>query len=89
MNKGEIWADAEWKRKLISAMVETCALAKARPAEGDAAQIRAIFDGLPAGVRSSMQKDLASRQRLERDAIGGPMAQVGNVTASTSPLRRP
>src|SRR5213594_2419084 len=82
MNKGEIYADAEWKHKLISAMAETCAVAKASGAEVDAAQvqaihIQAIYDGLPSGIRSSMQKDLASRRQLELDAIGGPIARGG------------
>jgi 2-dehydropantoate 2-reductase len=77
MNKGEIYADAEWKRKLISAMAEACAVAKASRAEVDAAQIQAIYDGLPSGMRSSMQKDLASRRQLELDAIGGPIVRGG------------
>ena len=77
MNKGEIYADAEWKRKLISAMAEACAVAKASRAEVDAAQIQAIYDGLPSGIRSSMQKDLASRRQLELDAIGGPIVRGG------------
>ena len=77
MNKGEIYADAEWKRKLMSAMAEACAVAKASGAEVDAAQVQAIFDGLPSGIRSSMQKDLASRRQLELDAIGGPIVRGG------------
>ena len=82
MNKGEIYADAEWKRKLMSAMAEACAVAKASGAEVDAAQIQAIhiqaiYDGLPSGIRSSMQKDLASRRQLELDAIGGPIVRGG------------
>ena len=77
MNKGEIYVDAEWKRKLMSAMAEACAVAKASGAEVDAAQVQAIFDGLPSGIRSSMQKDLASSRRLELDAIGGPIARGG------------
>src|SRR5438477_7935028 len=76
-NKGEIYVDAEWKRKLISAMAEAGAVAKASGAEVDAAQVQAIFDGLPSGIRSSMQKDLASSRRLELDAIGGPIARGG------------
>jgi 2-dehydropantoate 2-reductase len=75
MNKGEIYADAQWKRKLMSAMAETCAVAKASGAVVDAAQIQAIYDGLPSGIRSSMQKDLASRRQLELDAIGGPIVR--------------
>src|SRR5947199_3365980 len=77
MNKGEIYADAEWKRKLMSAMAEACAVAKASGAEVDAAQVQAIFDGLPSGIRSAMQKDLASRRQLELDAIGGPIVRGG------------
>jgi 2-dehydropantoate 2-reductase len=77
MDKGEIYADAEWKRKLISAMAEACAVAKASRAEVDAAQIQAIFDGLPSGIRSSMQKDLASRRQLELDGIGGAIVRGG------------
>jgi 2-dehydropantoate 2-reductase len=77
MNKGEIYTDGEWKRKLISAMAEACAVAKASRAEVDAAQIQAIYDGLPSGIRSSMQKDLASGRQLELDAIGGPIVHDG------------
>ena len=77
MNKGEIYAEAEWKSKLSAAMAEACAVAKASGAEVDAAQIQAIYDGLPSGMRSSMQKDLASMRQLELDAIGGPIVRGG------------
>jgi 2-dehydropantoate 2-reductase len=96
MNKGEIYADAEWKRKLISAIAEACAVAKASHAEVDAAHIQAIADGLPSGIRSSMQKDLASRRQLELDAIGGPIVRggehygidVSNTAAMIAVVRR-
>src|SRR6266705_3751899 len=77
MNKGEVYADVEWKRKLISAMTEACAVAKAGGAEVESAQIQAIYDGLPSGMRSSMQKDLAGKRQLELDAIGGPIVRGG------------
>jgi len=77
MNKGEIYADAEWKRKLISAMTEACAVAKASGAEVEAVQIQKMYDGLPSGIRSSMQKDLAAGRQLELDAIGGPIVRGG------------
>jgi 2-dehydropantoate 2-reductase len=77
MNKGEIYADSEWKDKLIAAMAEACAVANASGAEVDPAQVQAIFDGLPSGIRSSMQKDLASGRQLELDAIGGPIVRGG------------
>jgi 2-dehydropantoate 2-reductase len=77
MNKGEIYAEAEWKGKLSAAMAEACAVAKASGAEVDASQIQAIYDGLPSSMRSSMQKDLASGRQLELDAIGGPIVRGG------------
>ena len=77
LNKGEVYADAEWKRKLISAMTEACAVAKASGAEVEPVQIQAIYDALPAGIRSSMQKDLAAGRPLELDAIGGPIVRGG------------
>ena len=82
MNKGEIYADAEWKHKLISSMTEACAVAKVSGAEVDAPQIQAshiqaIYDGLPSGMRSSMQKDLAAGRQLELEAIGGPIVRGG------------
>jgi 2-dehydropantoate 2-reductase len=77
MNKGEIYANAEWKSKLSTAMAEACAVAKASGAEVDAVQIQTIYDGLPSGIRSSMQKDLASGRPLELDAIGGPIVRGG------------
>jgi len=90
MNKGEIYADAEWKSKLISAIAEACAVAKASRAEVDAAQIQAIVDGLPPVIRSSMQKDVASRRQLELDAIGGPIVRGGECygidTSTTAAL---
>ena len=77
MNKGEVYADAEWKRELISAMTEACAVAKASGAEVESAQIEAIYENLPSGIRSSMQKDLAAGRPLELDAIGGPIVRGG------------
>jgi 2-dehydropantoate 2-reductase len=77
MNKGEIYAHADWKRKLISATAEACAVANTSGAQVDTAQIQAIFDGLPSGIRSSMQKDLSARRPLELDAIGGPIVRGG------------
>jgi 2-dehydropantoate 2-reductase len=61
--------------KLSSAIAETCAVANASGAEVDAAQIGALFDGMPPAMRSSMQKDLAAGRQLELDAIGGPIVR--------------
>jgi 2-dehydropantoate 2-reductase len=77
MNKGEIYADAEWKRKLISSMTEACTVANASGAEVEPAQLEKIYDGLPSSMRSSMHKDVAAGRQLELDAIGGPIVRGG------------
>jgi len=75
MTVGEILADARWKQRLTSAIAEACAVAKASGAEVDAQKIQALFDSAPAGMRSSMQKDLVAGRELELDAIGGPIVR--------------
>jgi len=77
MNKGEILAHAAWKHKLASAIAEACAVARAIGAEVDPPQPQAIFDNMPPGMRSSMQKDLAAGHQLELDAIAGPIVHGG------------
>jgi 2-dehydropantoate 2-reductase len=76
-NVGEILADAAWKEKLRSAIAEACAVAKASGAEVDAQQFLTTINGVPPGMRSSMQKDRAAGRQLELDAIGGPIVRGG------------
>jgi 2-dehydropantoate 2-reductase len=77
MNVGEILADAAWKQKLSSAIAEACAVAKASGAELEAQQFQTVFNGVPPGMRSSMQKDSVAGRQLELDAIGGPIGRGG------------
>ncbi len=77
MSVGEFSADAQWKQKLSLALAEACAVAKASGAQVDVAQIQAVFDSAPPGMRSSMQKDLVAGRKLELDAIGGPIVRGG------------
>src|SRR5271167_817632 len=77
MNAGEVFADAEWKRKLDSAIAEACAVAKASGADVDVTKLQAVFANMPPGMRSSMQKDVAAKRQLELDAIGGPIVRGG------------
>ncbi len=76
-DKGEVFADPEWKRKLDSAIAEACAVAKASGAEVDLPKLQAVFESIPPGMRSSMQKDVAARRQLELDAIGGAIVRGG------------
>jgi 2-dehydropantoate 2-reductase len=87
MNKGEIYAEAGWKGKLSSVLAEACAVAKASGADVDLSQLQTIVDGLPVGIRSSMQKDLAAGRPLELDALGGSIvrgAERYGIDASTT-----
>lgn len=77
MNVGEILASASWKEKLTSAITETCAVANASGANVEAQQFQAVIEGVPPGMRSSMQKDLVAGRQLELDAIGGPIVRGG------------
>jgi 2-dehydropantoate 2-reductase len=77
MNVGEVLANAAWKEKLTSAVAEACAVAKASGGEVDAQQLLAMINGLPPGMRSSMQKDQVAGRKLELDAIGGPIVRGG------------
>lgn len=77
MNVGDVLADAAWKEKLRSAIAAACAVARASGAEVEAQQFEAIVEGVPPGMRSSMQKDLVAGRQLELDAIGGPIVRGG------------
>src|SRR5208282_3471383 len=77
LNKGDILGSVEWKQKLSSSIAEACAVANGSGAEVDPAKLQAIFDGMPAAMRSSMQKDLVAGRQLELDAIAGPILRGG------------
>jgi 2-dehydropantoate 2-reductase len=74
---GGLFANVDWKRKLLAAIDEACAVAKASGAEVDPRQIQGIAQSMPPAMRSSMQKDLAAGRQLELDAIGGPIVRGG------------
>jgi len=78
-NKGEVFADPTWKRKLEAAVAEACAVANASGAEVDASKILAFIEAAPPAMRSSMQKDVAAGRPLELDAIGGSIVRGGEA----------
>jgi 2-dehydropantoate 2-reductase len=51
----------------------------------DAGRLREMIGGLPAAMRSSMQKDLAAGLPLEVDAIGGPVVRLGAAEGIPTP----
>ncbi|HEX8810412.1 MAG TPA: 2-dehydropantoate 2-reductase [Terracidiphilus sp.] len=76
-NKGEVFGDASWKHKLDFAIAEACAVANASGAQVDGAKLQAAFESMTAGMRSSMQKDVAAKRELELDAIGRAILRGG------------
>jgi 2-dehydropantoate 2-reductase len=76
-NKGEIFADAEWKAALFNVIGEASAVANADGAQVDHEKIEVILAGTVPTMRSSMAKDLVAGRQLELDAIGGPIVRGG------------
>jgi 2-dehydropantoate 2-reductase len=56
---------------------EVLAVGRAAGAQIDEAALRALVQGAPAEMRSSMQKDVASGRAPELDAIAGPILRGG------------
>ncbi len=77
MNKGELFADAGWKNKLITAIAEFCDVANASGAEVDPSYLLAFLNGLQITIRTSMQKDLAAGHEIELEALSGPVIRGG------------
>ncbi len=72
-NVGEIMADPEWRKQGEACVRETCAVAVAEGAKVDAEKVLAGVQGMPPGMRSSMQKDVEQGKAPELDAIAGPI----------------
>lgn len=76
-NLGEILADAEWKGKFESAILEACGVAAKEGAQVDGAKVAAAAAAYPPPMRASMAKDLAAGRKLELDGIAGPIVRGG------------
>jgi 2-dehydropantoate 2-reductase len=88
MDKGGVFADPEWKRRLYAAVEEAVAVANAWGAEIDAAAIKSTMDPLPSAMRSSMAKDRIAGRKLELDAIAGPIVRGGEKFGIATPITR-
>src|SRR5918997_75121 len=70
---GEVRASR--REDLVAIIGEVAAVARAEGAPADEDQGVAFFHGVPAGMRSSMQRDAAAGRPLELDAIGGAVVR--------------
>lgn len=82
---GIVLADAAFHDPLQRCLHEACAVATAFGASVDAHAVLAAIHGLPAGLRSSMQKDRAAGRPLELDAIAGPIIRGGRRHGIATP----
>jgi 2-dehydropantoate 2-reductase len=77
------------KAKLLEASVrEACAVATAEGVQVNADTVIAAIQGLPPGMRSSMEKDVAARKATEVGAIAGPIIDGGSKYGIEVPATR-
>jgi 2-dehydropantoate 2-reductase len=70
---GEIMSDPQWRSLGEACVREACAVGAVEGAKLDAETVLAGVQGMPAGMRSSMQKDVEQHKAPELDAIAGPI----------------
>jgi 2-dehydropantoate 2-reductase len=70
---GEIMADPDWRGLGVACVREACAVGAAEGAKVDAEAVLSGVQGMPGGMRSSMQKDVEQHKAPELDAIAGPI----------------
>jgi 2-dehydropantoate 2-reductase len=70
---GEILADRQWRSQGEACVREACAVGVAEGAKVDPEKVLSGVAAMPAGMRSSMQKDVAQGKAPELDAIAGPI----------------
>ena len=64
------------RSELTAVVAEVAAVARAEGARSDEDATLRFFDQVPAGMRSSMQRDAAEGRRTELDAIGGAVLRA-------------
>ncbi len=67
---------SEWRDDLLRVIGEITTVAEAEGAALDADKIVAFVDGLPYGMKSSMQRDAEAGRPTELDALGGAVLRA-------------
>jgi 2-dehydropantoate 2-reductase len=83
---GEVIANAEHWRQLEASVRETCAAGQAEGAKVEADAILQRMKTTPAGMRSSMQKDVENGRPPELDAIGGAIVRAARRHGLGAPV---
>jgi 2-dehydropantoate 2-reductase len=74
---GEVLGDPHWRALGEACVHEACAVGTAEGAKVSAEKVMSGVAMMPAGMRSSMQKDVEHGNAPELDAIGGPILRGG------------
>ena len=74
------------REDLIAIVGEVADVARAEGAPADEDQVVGFFDGVPAGMGSSMQRDAAAGRPIELDAIGGAVVRLAARHGIATPV---
>jgi 2-dehydropantoate 2-reductase len=74
--------------EVAAAVAEVAAVARAEGAPADADAVVGFFGTLPAGMRSSMQRDAEAGRPLELEAIGGAVLRAAERNGIDVPVTR-
>ena len=85
-----VWRSLPETRKMAEhALGEMMAVAKGKGAElseNAIPMVMGMFDSLPAGITTSMQRDMMQGRPSELDALSGAVVRFGNETDVETPL---
>lgn len=68
-----------WHEELVAVVGEVAAVARAAGAPVSAETVLTALDAVPAGMRSSMQRDAEAGRTIELDAIGGAVLRTAHA----------
>jgi 2-dehydropantoate 2-reductase len=76
----------KWRTDLETVIDEVTAVARAAGAPVPAAAVLGMFDRVPAGMKSSMQRDAEANRPIELDAIGGAVLRAARRLGVETPV---
>jgi 2-dehydropantoate 2-reductase len=76
----------KWRTDLETVIDEVTAVARAAGAPVPAAAVLGMFDRVPAGMKSSMQRDAEANRPTELDAIGGAVLRAARRLGVETPV---
>ena len=85
---GELNRDPAWRKRIEVCIHEACAVSTASGIPLEPAGFLRFLDSIPAGMRSSMQKDVAAGKTPELDAIAGPILRGAQEHGLDVPVTR-